>query len=202
VTGEADDLTDPQGTEPVVGESLGGWGSTSAEPTWGPTAEDGDAAGSGGSAGSAAAGPAGPGEAAASPASPASPADAAASGPNPYAGGVPPSDAPTLGGRTRRPTSLRSSLDESAAQAPRRPVPPSPPPFEAAAPPREVPSAATNPAEPAESTGSPFDPVFERLATAQERAAVLASERPEVVVGVAFVGGLILATILKRFGRR
>jgi hypothetical protein len=113
---------------------------------------------------------------------------------------VPPSDAPTQAGRTRRPTSLRSALDEPAAQAPRRPVSPPPPPFEAAAAPRDLPP--TEPAEPAEPTGSPLDPVFERLATAQERAVALGSERPEVVVGVAFVGGLILATILKRLGRR
>ncbi len=56
--------------------------------------------------------------------------------------------------------------------------------------------------EAADSSGSPLDPVFERLATAQDRATAFAGERPEVVVGAAFVGGLILATILKRLGRR
>ena len=139
-------------------------------------------------AGAPDAGPAKPGEAAATPARP---AESQASGPNPYAP-VPSSDAPTKLGRTRRPTSLRSAPDEPAAPAPRPPVPP--PSFEAAASPRDVPTD--------EPTGSPFDPVFERLATAQERASLLASERPEVVVGVAFAAGLILATILKRLGRR
>jgi hypothetical protein len=72
-------------------------------------------------------------------------------------------------------------------------------PFDAAAAPTESPGSGV---EPAEATSSPFDPVFERLATAQDRATAFAGERPEVVVGAAFVGGLILATILKRLGRR
>jgi hypothetical protein len=35
----------------------------------------------------------------------------------------------------------------------------------------------------------------------QERAAVIANERPEVAVGAAFGGGLLLALILKRLAR-
>ncbi len=35
----------------------------------------------------------------------------------------------------------------------------------------------------------------------QERALVLANERPETVVGAAFAGGLFLAMILKRLAR-
>ena len=35
----------------------------------------------------------------------------------------------------------------------------------------------------------------------QERAAAIASERPEVAVGAAFAGGLLLALILKRIAR-
>ena len=35
----------------------------------------------------------------------------------------------------------------------------------------------------------------------QERALALANERPEFAVGAAFAGGLVLAMILKRFGR-
>jgi hypothetical protein len=34
-----------------------------------------------------------------------------------------------------------------------------------------------------------------------ERAAAIANERPEIAVGAAFGGGLLLALILKRFGR-
>jgi hypothetical protein len=35
----------------------------------------------------------------------------------------------------------------------------------------------------------------------QERAAAIANERPEVAVGAAFAGGLLLALILKRIAR-
>jgi hypothetical protein len=35
----------------------------------------------------------------------------------------------------------------------------------------------------------------------QERAVSLADQRPEVAVGAAFAGGLLLAMILKRLGR-
>jgi hypothetical protein len=35
----------------------------------------------------------------------------------------------------------------------------------------------------------------------QDRAAAIADERPEVAVGAAFAGGLLIALILKRIGR-
>ncbi len=38
-------------------------------------------------------------------------------------------------------------------------------------------------------------------ASVQERAAAIADERPEVAVGAAFAGGLLLALILKRIAR-
>ena len=38
-------------------------------------------------------------------------------------------------------------------------------------------------------------------ASVQERAATIANERPEVAVGAAFGGGLLLALILKRIAR-
>ena len=38
-------------------------------------------------------------------------------------------------------------------------------------------------------------------ASVQERVLALANERPEVAVGAAFAGGLLLAMILKRLGR-
>lgn len=117
---------------------------------------------------------------------------------NPYAT-IPPSDQPAAVNPVKRPTSLRPALDEPAVNVPRRTIATPPAPSDAAVSRREPPTEALQPDEPAT---SPFDPVFERLATAQERAAVLASERPEVVVGAAFAGGLILAAILKRLGRR
>jgi hypothetical protein len=94
--------------------------------------------------------------------------------------------------------SLRAALDEQAARVPRRRLSPPAPASELAAETAE----ADKDIEAADSSGSPLDPVFERLATAQDRATAFAGERPEVVVGAAFVGGLILATILKRLGRR
>ncbi len=125
----------------------------------------------------------------------------AASGPNPYAA-ITPEDAPPAATRARRPMSLRAALDEQAAKLPRRrpgsaPAPAADTDASAAAP--KADGAQIDAAEP---SGSPLDPVFERLATAQDRAAAFAGERPEVVVGAAFAGGLILATILKRLGRR
>ena len=41
----------------------------------------------------------------------------------------------------------------------------------------------------------------QQRASVQERAAVLANERPEVAAGAAFAGGLFLALILKRIAR-
>ena len=101
----------------------------------------------------------------------------------------------------KKPAVKEPSAIEPAPQepSPKEPGTPSPPPVEAVAAPGVAPA---KPAAADEPTGSPWDPVFERLATAQERAAILARERPEVVIGAAFGGGLILATILKRLGRR
>jgi hypothetical protein len=39
------------------------------------------------------------------------------------------------------------------------------------------------------------------VASAQQRAAAIANDRPEVAVGAAFAGGLVLALILKRLAR-
>jgi len=123
----------------------------------------------------------------------------AAGGPNPYAA-MTPGDEPPVTARARRPMSLRAALDEQAAKLPRR-RPGSPPVADADAG-AEGANAEGAQLEAAESSASPLDPVFERLATAQDRAAAFAGERPEVVGGAAFAGGLILATILKRLGRR
>jgi len=41
----------------------------------------------------------------------------------------------------------------------------------------------------------------ERRSDANDKLGTLASERPEVVIGAAFVGGLVIATILKRLAR-
>jgi hypothetical protein len=103
----------------------------------------------------------------------------------------PPSQVP--GGRPRRPSSLRAQIGESV-NVPRRHV--SPPPFPA--PPAtagaDVPRAgATDPAR------APAGGV--QLQKRVEDFVALVNERPEVGLGVAFVGGLILASILKRLAR-
>jgi hypothetical protein len=52
---------------------------------------------------------------------------------------------------------------------------------------------------------SPEKPATEKLSTEKlpvDRLRTLAKQRPEVGVGLAFAGGLVIATILKRLGRR
>lgn len=120
----------------------------------------------------------------------------------------------TSAGRSRRPTSiglppvterssnLRASIRDSLTTAPPRPfargeVSGEPEPSGGA-------SAvqSTHAASASRSTGSagPAEPpTFPPLV---ERIVALSSERPEVLLGAAFVGGVFLATILKRFARR
>ena len=106
---------------------------------------------------------------------------------SPYAT-VAQSSAPASGGRRRRPTSLRD--EEHVANVPRRPL--SPPPFQPAAAPRSPAQGApdTTPATAGSSGSLP------------EKLVALTKERPEVGLGLAFLGGLVLATIVKRLGRR
>lgn len=48
----------------------------------------------------------------------------------------------------------------------------------------------------------PPSPTTEAAAPGGVDAAALASDRPELAVGAAFVGGLVLAAILRRFAAR
>lgn len=61
-------------------------------------------------------------------------------------------------------------------------------------------SAAGPPPVAAEAAGAPLSAVLERLGLGQLDA--LIRRRPEVGLGIAFAGGLVAATILKRLGRR
>jgi hypothetical protein len=103
----------------------------------------------------------------------------------------PPSQVPE--GRPRRPSSLRAQIGESV-NVPRRPL--SPPPF-------PTPPAAADAEAPrtggADATRAPAGGV--QLQKRVESFVALVNERPEVGLGVAFVGGLILASILKRLAR-
>jgi hypothetical protein len=56
------------------------------------------------------------------------------------------------------------------------------------------------PAVAAEATGSPLTVLLQRLGLSQAEA--LIRRRPELGLGIAFAGGLVAATILKRLGRR
>lgn len=98
------------------------------------------------------------------------------------------------GGRPRRPSSLRAQIGESV-NVPRRPL--TPPPF----PPQPVGPGSAPPggsagAEPARAPAGGTE-----LQKRVESFVALVNERPEVGLGVAFVGGLILASILKRLAR-
>lgn len=54
----------------------------------------------------------------------------------------------------------------------------------------------------AERTAAPRAQVAERAGDARSKVATLSSQRPELVVGVAFAGGMVIATILKRLARK
>jgi hypothetical protein len=58
-----------------------------------------------------------------------------------------------------------------------------------------------SPAEPPTDSASPTDQLAARASEVGTQLAKLSSERPEVVVGAAFVGGLLIATIIKRLAR-
>jgi hypothetical protein len=103
----------------------------------------------------------------------------------------PSSQAP--GGRSRRPSSLRSQIGESV-NVPRRRVTPPPFPSPSAAPAAAAPGPAGD-----RSARAPAGGV--QLQKRVEDFVALVNERPEVGLGVAFVGGLILASILKRLAR-
>ena len=59
---------------------------------------------------------------------------------------------------------------------------------------------AAGPAATVPDAGSPLNAILQRLGLSQAEA--LVRRRPEVGLGIAFAGGLVVATILKRLGRR
>ena len=101
---------------------------------------------------------------------------------------VPSSQVPE--GRSRRPSSLRAQIGESVNVPRRKLAPPPPfPPTVAGAPQATTGSAG---AEPARAPAGPSQ---------VEKFVALVNERPEVGLGVAFIGGLVIASILKRLAR-
>jgi hypothetical protein len=54
----------------------------------------------------------------------------------------------------------------------------------------------------AERTAGPRTQVVERVGDTRSKLATLSAERPELVVGAAFAGGIVIATILKRLARK
>jgi hypothetical protein len=99
-------------------------------------------------------------------------------------------------GRLRRPSSLRSAV-EGESGVPRRKL--TPPPFPK--PPKAAPTEAAGPSSPAPKPADTVSPPVDRGPSAVARLTTLVSERPEVGVGIAFFGGLVLASILKRLAR-
>lgn len=63
----------------------------------------------------------------------------------------------------------------------------------------DIETSSTQPTADASSGGAP--PGVADSIPLQARAAALADERPEVAVGAAFAGGLVVAMILKRLAR-
>ena len=72
---------------------------------------------------------------------------------------------------------------------------------ESAGPPVGVDWSASSLPPPATDSGSPQAQLAGRVSGVSSTLASLSSERPEVVVGAAFVGGLVIAMILKRLAR-
>ncbi len=198
MTDGTEDLSDPEGTEPVAQAPLDGWGSTSAEPAWTSIAQEGESF-------STVEPNAAAGEEAAAPAAASEPAASAgeseAGGSNPYAA-IPAGEPPKPAARGRRPSSLRAGQDEFQSSSQRQPAPTPapvspPPPFEPAAAPRNA--ADAPPAEPS----APAGPSLGARATEfSQQFIALTQDRPELGLAVAFAGGLVLATIFKRLGRK
>jgi hypothetical protein len=218
VSHDTEDPTDLPGSsaeptqEPAIEESLDAWGESTTEQTWTPIDVDAE------NPGASAVDPAPQAEPAATESAPATQEapepklspwqsiaaeQASASRPaparvepakhNPYAS-VAESDAAAAAkaGDSKRPSSLRAALDERLASVPRRPLSP-PPPLTGKSPQA---SAAGSSDTVAQGDAGPSGPSL------PERLYTLTNERPEVGLGIAFVGGLLLATIIKRFGRR
>ena len=66
---------------------------------------------------------------------------------------------------------------------------------------RSAPEAASAEPESNGDSGSSKAVLKDRVSEASSKIASLSSERPEVVIAAAFVGGLVIAAILKRLAR-
>ncbi|HTW12108.1 MAG TPA: hypothetical protein VME01_05145 [Solirubrobacteraceae bacterium] len=180
MTDTPEDPTEVQTSEtqpgPPVDESLDSWSESSEQPTWTPIDVESE--------------------------NPAADAIKPAAGPNPYAA-IPQGEPVPAAPAGRRPSSLRAALDERLPNVPRRSLTPPPLRHNQADSPASAAASAPAPA-PAVSaaTSRAAEPKAHSGPGLPERIIVLVNERPEVAIGVAFVGGLLLATILKRLGRR
>jgi hypothetical protein len=167
VSDTSEDPAGPEevGTEPTNEQSLGAWAEPAGEPAWTEIELDAESAGQSGAG--------------------------ANKGPASQASG---DTAPaTEGGRLRRPSSLRSSLEVSGS-VPRRRL--TPPPF-----PKPGPASVSDPSAPEPRPAASNAPAAKAGPSSIEKFVSLVNERPEVGIGLAFAGGLVLATILKRLAR-
>jgi hypothetical protein len=129
--------------------------------------------------------------------------------------GDPPPDEPA---DAAEPTEPEPAVDGEAVELPAEPLPPEPAPEPALA--RPVPLAMREPRAPRVAAAAPVAPAPPVLSSVDPVAAaagspsvdghahdpfrqpieVLAAERPELVVGAAFAGGILAAMILRRLG--
>ncbi len=198
MTDETDDPSDPEGgaddTDAVVEPALEAWGQEPPEPTWTDIAAEAPGAGSAEPA------PDHTGPELDADVVEDEPPEAAAAPPAPQP--EPPRSQPASAPqaqpgerRSRRPSSLRDADTDRIPNVPRRTITPPPPPR-----PRRPLSEAESAQAPSQS--SPPPPPVPAGPSALERLVALANERPEVRVGAAFLGGIILASIFKRLARR
>jgi hypothetical protein len=157
---------------------------------------------------------------------PEAPTDAGAGEPEAPADVAPEVEPATEAGRSRRPTSLRDRYVQSDDTVPRRTL--APPPFPSAPsfpgspvtppvsePPQPDDAARVSEPAPAHEPGPslkqrldklPLDKLpTDKLSTDKlpvDKLRTLTTRRPEVGLGLAFAGGLVIATIIKRLGRR
>jgi hypothetical protein len=96
------------------------------------------------------------------------------------------------------PTDVQPVDEAQLPAVPEAPAVPPPPPSPAVPPP--PPPSAVSPPPPPTVGQAGFDSAW-RPEDEPSRSAALAAERPEVAVGAAFAGGLVLALILKRLAR-
>lgn len=183
-----------------AGQSLGSWGVPATDPTWTPIEASSEPAGAASSEPPRAA-PSEPAGTSSGPDAP-GPATSAARSKRPTAYGLPPV--------TERSSDLRSTISDALTT--KAPSPLSRLSAAAAGAAAAVGSAASSAAHAGEHRASETAPA-QPTPNAQpseskpsgpspiEQLKALTAERPEVAIGAAFLGGLLLATILKRLAR-